>query len=268
MTTVVPASAGQTPIDAFILKSATLQNAATGNGNGTDFDVTGMATTQLLINPTAWTGTVTFKASIDGTTFVNILGKQQDTGIVADTVANPGSTASVWAFQTAGLTKIRAVTSNAGGTSVTVTGKASPYANPETPDAIAADSLAFAAAGAFVQMQQTGTALASPRRAITKFVQLQAQSITHATPVSVYTPTTGKKWRVLGYNLSTTVAGAIQLEDTTGVEFLRTPLLAAAAPFASGDMGNGYLSSAANNQLFLDVTVTGILTGWIGIMEE
>lgn len=269
MTVTVPASStGQTQIDAFVLKSATLQNAATANGNGTDFDVTGMATTQLLVNPTAFTGTITFKSSIDGTTFVNIQGKQQDVGTVADNVANPGSTASIWTFQTAGLTKIRAVVSNFGGTSVTVTGAASPYSNPETPDAIAADSLAFAAQGAMIQMVQTGTALASPKRAITKFVPLQAQSITHATPVDVYTPTSGKKWRVLGYNLSTTVAGAIQFEDTTGTEFLRTPLLAAAAPFASGDMGNGYLSSAANNHLFLDVTVTGAVTGWIGIMEE
>lgn len=131
-----------------------------------------------------------------------------------------------------------------------------------------ADSTALAGTMPSVQMQQTGTALASPRRAITKFVQLDAVSITHATPVSVYTPTTGKKWRILGYNISTTVAGAIQFEDTTGTEVLRTPLLLAAAPFASGDMGNGYLSTAANNQLFLDVTVTGVVSGWIGIMEE
>ena len=131
-----------------------------------------------------------------------------------------------------------------------------------------ADSVALAGTMPSVQMQQSGTALASPRRMITKFVQLDAQSITHATPVDVYTPTSGKKFRVLGYNLSTTVAGAIQLEDTTGVEFLRTPLLLAAAPFASGDMGNGYLSTAANNHLFLDVTVTGAVTGWIGIEEE
>ena len=139
-----------------------------------------------------------------------------------------------------------------------------PNASIPTP----ADSTAMAGTMPSVQMQQSGTALASPRRVITKFIQLQAQSITHATPVDVYTPTSGKKWRILGYNISTTVAGAIQFEDTTGVEVLRTPLLLAAAPFGSGDMGNGYLSSAANNHLFLDVTVTGVVTGWIGIMEE
>src|SRR5579864_8524692 len=100
-----------------------------------------------------------------------------------------------------------------------------------------ADSDVLAGTTAGVQMQQTGTGLVSPRRTVTKFVQLDAQSITHATPVSVYTPTTGKKWRMLSYHLSTTVAGAIQFEDTTGVEFLRTPLLAAAAPAGSPEMG-------------------------------
>ena len=131
-----------------------------------------------------------------------------------------------------------------------------------------ADSDALAGTIPAVQMQQSGTGLVSIKRMITKFIQLDAVSITHATPVDVYTPTSGKKFRILGYNISTTVAGAIQFEDTTGVEVLRTPLLLAAAPFASGDMGNGYLSTAANNHLFLDVTVTGVVSGWIGICEE
>lgn len=137
-----------------------------------------------------------------------------------------------------------------------------------TSSAAPADSLALAGTMPSIQMQQSGTGVASVKRMITKFIQLDAQSITHATPVSVYTPTTGKKWRILGYNISTTVAGAIQFEDTTGTEVLRTPLLLAGAPFGSGDMGNGYLSTAANNQLFLDVTVTGVVSGWIGITEE
>lgn len=150
---------------------------------------------------------------------------------------------------------------------MTIDGKVS-LAVAGTMTTAPADSMAVANAIPATQMQQSGTGLVSPRRVITKFIQLDAQSITHATPVSVYTPTSGKKWRMLGYNISTTVAGAIQFEDTTGNEVLRTPLLLAAAPFASGDMGNGILSSAANNQLFLDVTVTGVVTGWIGIMEE
>ena len=131
-----------------------------------------------------------------------------------------------------------------------------------------ADSIAIGGAMPSVNMMQTGTALASPRRTATKLIQLAAQAITHATPVSVYTPTTGKKWRILGFSISDTVAGSVQFEDTTGTEVFRTPLLLASTPYSSPDMGNGYLSTAANNQLFLDVTVTGNVSGFILIMEE
>lgn len=131
-----------------------------------------------------------------------------------------------------------------------------------------ADSTAIAGTMPSVQMQQSGTALASPRRVATKVVNLAAQAITAGTPVSVYTPTSGKKWRIMAYAISDTVAGAVKFEDTTGVEVFRTPLLLASTPYNSPDMGNGYLSTAANNQLFLDLTVTGNVSGNIWLMEE
>ena len=131
-----------------------------------------------------------------------------------------------------------------------------------------ADSLALAGLAPTVQMQQSGTALASPRRVATKLVPLAAVVITAGTPVSVYTPTSGKKYRILSFAISDTVAGAVKFEDTTGNEVFRTPLLLASTPYNSPDMGNGFLSAAANNQLFLDVTVTGNVSGFIAIMEE
>lgn len=129
--------------------TATLQNAATADGNGTDYDITGMATVQLLVNPTSYTGTVTFWASPDGTTFDKIRGNRQDTTTIADNVANPGSTASIWTFQTAGLTKIRAVLSSSGGTSVTVTGAASPLPN-SVPLGVTLSSAVLAAGTALI----------------------------------------------------------------------------------------------------------------------
>lgn len=102
---------------------------------------------------------------------------------------------------------------------------------------------------------------------ITKFVQVKAQAITAATPVDVYTPTTGKKFVILGYDLGLSVAGSILFEDTTGVEVLRTGTMAANAGKASGPMGDGVTSAAANNHLFLDVTASGTINGWIGIKE-
>lgn len=131
-----------------------------------------------------------------------------------------------------------------------------------------ADSVALAGTMPSVQMQQSGTALASPRRVATKLVPLAAVAITAGTPVSIYTPTTGKKYRVLGFAISDTVAGSVKFEDGTGNEVFRTPLLAASTPYNAPDMGNGFLSAAANNQLFLDLTVTGNVSGFIAIMEE
>ena len=133
---------------------------------------------------------------------------------------------------------------------------------------VAADSIAAASLLMLVQSFQTGTGLFSPRRLATKLVPLAAVAITAGTPVSVYTPTSGKKYRVLGFAISDTVAGAVKFEDGTGNEVFRTPLLAASTPYNSPDMGNGFLSAAANNQLFLDVTVTGNVSGFIAIMEE
>lgn len=102
------------------------------------------------------------------------------------------------------------------------------------------------------------------------FKTIQAASITAGTPVSVWTPTSGKKFRVMGYVLSLSVAGAILFEDTTGGanEFWRTALLAAGIGVPSPNLGNGHLSLAANNVLYLDVTATGTVSGFIYGIEE
>ncbi len=120
-----------------------------------------------------------------------------------------------------------------------------------------------------VMEEQSGSAgTFAPVRIITKFVQLKAQAITATTPVDVYTPTTGKKFRILGYSISLVTGAALLFEDGTGVEVLRTPVLASTGVTSSGNMGNGILSGAVNTHLFLDATVTTNVSGWIGICEE
>ena len=129
--------------------TAILQNAATSDGNGTDYDITGMATVQLLIVPTAYTGTITFSASPDGTTFDVIRGNKQGLTTIATSVANPGSTASIWTFQSAGVVKMRAALSSSGGTSITVTGAASPLPNA-VPLGVTLSSAVLAAGTALI----------------------------------------------------------------------------------------------------------------------
>lgn len=130
------------------------------------------------------------------------------------------------------------------------------------------DALALAGAVPAVSQKQSGTGVVSVERIATKFIQLKATAITALTPVNVYTATTGKKWRMLGYHLSLSVAGSILFEDTTGVEVLRTPLLAAGVGQASPVMGLGVQAAAISTSLFLDVTASGNVSGWIAIEEE
>jgi hypothetical protein len=101
------------------------------------------------------------------------------------------------------------------------------------------------------------------------FKKIQAVAITAGTPVSVWTPAAGKKFRLMGYVLSTSVAGtSVLIEDGTGNEVLRAPTGAANNAAAAPAMGNGYLSAAANNALFLDVTATATVSGFVYGVEE
>jgi hypothetical protein len=102
------------------------------------------------------------------------------------------------------------------------------------------------------------------------FKPIKAVSITAGTPVSVWAPTSGKKFRVMGWMLSLSVAGAILFEDATGGgnEFTRTSLMAAGVGLASPPLGNGHISTTINNALFLDVTATGTVSGFIFGTEE
>jgi hypothetical protein len=86
---------------------------------------------------------------------------------------------------------------------------------------------------------------------------------------TAWTPGAGKKFRLMGYALSSSAAAAIIFGDNAvGTVLHRTPLLAAAGVFASPPMGNGQLSAAANNVLKIDVSVNSTLTGFLFGTEE
>ncbi len=106
------------------------------------------------------------------------------------------------------------------------------------------------------------------QRTPTVFKVLAEVAVTAGTPVSVWTPAAGKKFRIMGWFLTMSVSGAILIEDSTGVSVLRNPKSAANQPSAAPPMGNGYLSTAANNQVFVDVTATGAVSGVIFGTEE
>ena len=101
----------------------------------------------------------------------------------------------------------------------------------------------------------------------TQIINVAAQAITANTPVTIFTPAAGKKWRIISFMLSTTVAGAILFKEA-GTERFRTPLLAANIGVASPSLGDGRLANAAAATLQLDVTVTGNVSGFVVIREE
>jgi hypothetical protein len=100
------------------------------------------------------------------------------------------------------------------------------------------------------------------------FVQtVAAVAITAGVPVTLRTPASGKKIRILGYHLSLTVAGSVILKEA-GAEVLRTPLMAAGVGQTSPPMGNGVRWATANNVLQLDVTANGSVSGIVLGTEE
>ncbi len=107
------------------------------------------------------------------------------------------------------------------------------------------------------------------QRTPTIFKLIASQAVTAGTPVSVWTPAAGKKFRILGFTLSTSVAGSILIQDTTGVNVLRLPKQVVNGVVSTPqNFNNGYLSTAANNQLFIDVSASGNVDGMIFGTEE
>jgi hypothetical protein len=119
----------------------------------------------------------------------------------------------------------------------------------------------FAGAAAFVSNGATWDRLRTP--VIFKTVNL---NITAGTPLAAWTPAAGKKFRLMGFALSLSVAAVIKLEDQ-GAEILRVANIANGLN-VSPPLGNGFLSAAANNVLQVDVGSSGLVSGFVFGTEE
>lgn len=98
-----------------------------------------------------------------------------------------------------------------------------------------------------------------------------AQAITAGTPVNIWTPTAGKKFRLLGFEFSSSAVAAILLKDggNTNATFWSTALLAIAGIARNPDnFLNGYLGAAADGILKIDVSANATLTGSVFGVEE
>lgn len=99
-------------------------------------------------------------------------------------------------------------------------------------------------------------------------VSLSAVSITSI--ATVWTPTTGKKFRLMGGSISLSAAASVLFEDNSagaGNFIWRSPKLLTDTPY-NFDMGNGFLSAAANNVLKATASATATITGTLYGTEE
>jgi hypothetical protein len=97
-----------------------------------------------------------------------------------------------------------------------------------------------------------------------------AVAVVAATGATIWTPTGGKKFRLMGWSLSSSAAASLIFGDNAvGTVILRTELLAAAGISQSPPgFGNGFLSAAINNVLKLDVTANATVSGFVIGTEE
>lgn len=100
-----------------------------------------------------------------------------------------------------------------------------------------------------------------------KFVSVNAVSI--ATETTVWTPASGRRFRLMGYQLSGTGAQNIVLKDNTaGTTILVIPGITIGQLNFSPSLGNGILSAAANNVLTANAGGTNAISGYFYGTEE
>ena len=154
------------------------------------------------------------------------------------------------------------------GSPVKIGGKASTSAPTDVANGDRVDAY-FDAKGRLVVFVDSTASSSSPRTAnVIKTVA--AVAITAGTGATIWTPTAGTKFRLMGWSLSSSAAAALIFGDNVvGTVILRSELLAAAGISQSAPgFGNGFLSAAANNVLKLDVTATSTVSGYVFGTEE
>lgn len=107
------------------------------------------------------------------------------------------------------------------------------------------------------------------QRSPTVFKDINAVALTAGTGATVWTPAASKKFRLMGGWFSSSAAAALIFGDNlVGNVIFRTPLLGAAGVFPLPSIGNGVLSTAANNVLKLDCSANTTVTGCVFGTEE
>lgn len=98
------------------------------------------------------------------------------------------------------------------------------------------------------------------------FKTIATVAVVAGTPVTIWTPAAGKKFRLMGFLLFNSAGGTILLKDEA-TEIFRL-VTSTAGPTVGPAFGNGILSALANNTLKLDVGTGGNISGTVFGTEE
>ena len=86
---------------------------------------------------------------------------------------------------------------------------------------------------------------------------------------TIWTPTAGKKFRLMGFVLTiNTLAATVTFRDNTAGTTIFVTAGPAASIVAPSDLGNGILSAAANNRLTIQASAVSALVGTVWGTEE
>jgi hypothetical protein len=122
----------------------------------------------------------------------------------------------------------------------------------------------------------TGSNQADRQRGPNTFRPFNAQAVTASTantPTLIWTPASGKKFRLMGYWFSTINSAGLLFHDLAsvgsgGLLNIPSPIAAAGGEIKSPPLGNGVISALANNKLWIDATSATTLTGFVWGTEE
>lgn len=107
-------------------------------------------------------------------------------------------------------------------------------------------------------------------RVRTESVRKDLSAVAIGTIATVWTPASGKKFRLMGGSISVSAAANVLFEDNAagaGNFIYRTPKLLADTPF-NFSLGNGFLSATANNILKATSSAAANITGTLWGTEE
>jgi hypothetical protein len=239
-------------------------------------DSGGFAAVGLQISGT-WVGTVAFEATIDGTNWFSVTGLP-----IGSTTGATGATANgQWKFPAAGWHSFRARCSAYTSGTITATMQATVSADSAetivnanvTADSELSAAAALADATSNPTTSMIGANLLGWNGATWDRVRVQTFRVDVATVTinsiaTVWTPTSGKKFRLLGGSISVSAAASVLFEDNAAAAFVfRTPKLLADTPY-NFDLGNGKLSATTNNVLKATGSANCTLVGTLYGTEE